>query len=239
MPDHRYPPSPGAPGRGATRFKPLPDSIVVEPLNELHVEEAARLYVEVFLADEPTSRHIAPDPAGLLHCSRWYVGSLVKRGLSFIARDRLKDEITGFLFSFDFTDDFGDERERLGRYLSHFREAVAMIDELEMRYLNTSGILPGSVLHAFQGGVGRNYRKCGVFEVMMDSLVNRGRELGYRQIIGDCTNPASKKLLEQRGFHQAGYLAYDEFFIDGVRFFEGLKGGITLMVLDISRDHFG
>lgn len=211
----------------------LPAGIIILPLAEPDVEEAARLYVEVFLADEPTSHRIAPDPATLLPSAEWYVRSLADRNFSFIARDERSGDLVGFIFCYDLSDDFGQEKARFTALFASFREAIVMIDELENRYPDLSGVSPGSVLHAFQGGVGRKYRRAGVFAALVRQAVSCARDRGFWKIIGDCTSSASQEILEQCGFRVEGFLGYDTFTIDGVRFFDGLPGGITLMVKDL------
>lgn len=203
------------------------------PLTESDIEPAARLYSEVFLHDEPTSWRIAPDPAKFFPEAEWYVKSLAGRNLSFIARNERTRDLVGFIFCFDITDDFGHEASSFTAFLANFREAVAMIDELENRYLDRSGISPGSVLHAFQGGVSRKYRRSGVMKGLVTRVVSRARERGFRQIVAECTSLASQRVLAQCGFYEQGFSSYDMFVIDGGRFFAGLDGGITLMMRDI------
>lgn len=233
MPESDRSPDPLYASHDTAESPPSSEYIVISFLSEPDVESAALLYTEVFLHDEPTSVRIAPDPARLLTHARWYVNSLVGREFSTIARDTGTGDLIGFMFCFDLTDNFGDDAARFKEYLANFREAIVMIDELEMRFLNRSSISPGSVLHALQAGVSRKYRGRGVLKAMMGLLIHRARERGYRQIVAECTNPLSIMALEQHGFQKAGYLEYDSFFIDGVRFFEGLEGDLSLMVLDL------
>ncbi|MFA4860698.1 N-acetyltransferase family protein [Methanoregula sp.] len=210
-----------------------PGTPVISFLSEADAGPVTQLYADIFLADEPTSVRIAPDPARLLPLAHWYVGLLARRGFSFVARAPHTGEPVGFLFSFDITDDFCEDPMRYAAYLDNFREAIAMIDELEERFLDRRSIPPGAVLHALQGGVSRDYRRCGLLKAMMERLVTRARERGYRQIVAECTNPASHKALLASGFCQAGFLAYDTFQINGAPCFAGLSGGLSLMVLDL------
>jgi RimJ/RimL family protein N-acetyltransferase len=217
------------PGQGLER----PAPVVITPLCDADVNEAARLCFEVFLYDEPTTRRIAPDPVRVFPESVWYVQSLVGRGLSFVAQNEQTHEIAGIVFSFDLTDDFSPDHERFTAFFDNFRPAIAMIDELEARYLDRSWCSPGFVLHAFQGGVRREYRRSGVLTALVDRMIAAARERGFHKIVADCTSPESQQALERCGFRQAGFLGYDAFFIDGVRYFHGLNGGLSLMVKDL------
>ncbi len=206
---------------------------VCVPLTESDVESAARLYTEVFLADEPTSHRHALDPALFLPYARFYVGSLVRKDLSFLIRDETTNELAGFIFCFDLTDDPEKESAVMAEFIAHFKEAVAMIHELEDRYINLEEIKAGSVLHIFQIGVSRQYRKTGIAQAMIHRVLAHARKRGFRQVIADCTSPASKRVFEQCGFSEMGFSPYGTFSMNGVRFFAGLDGGISLLVKNI------
>jgi ribosomal protein S18 acetylase RimI-like enzyme len=206
---------------------------VCVPLTESYVESAARLYTEVFLADEPTSHRHALDPALFLPYARFYVGSLVRKDLSFLIRDDTTNELAGFIFCFDLTDDPENEGAVMVEFIAHFKEAVAMIHELEDRHINLKEIEAGSVLHIFQIGVSREYRETGIARAMIHRVLAHARERGFRQVIADCTSPASKRVFERCGFSELGFSPYEAFSMDGVWFFTGLPGGISLMVKNI------
>ncbi len=211
----------------------LPAPLIIVPLTEPDVEQAARLYTEVFLADEPTSHRHALDPALFLPYARFYVRSLVRKDLSFIARDERTKETLGFVFCFDLKDNPEDEGEAMVAFLAHFREAVAMINELEDRHLNRKEIDAGSVLHVFQMGVHRKLRGNGIAQAMIHRVIAHARKRGFQKVIADCTSPASQRTFEQCGFNEVGFSPYEAFSMNGVRFFAGLEGGISLMVKDI------
>ncbi|MGA2919323.1 N-acetyltransferase family protein [Methanoregula sp.] len=229
---------PTDPGNGIHTYVPGPDflpqgTVACLPLTESDVDGTARLYNEVFLADEPTTHRRSPDPALFLHYAILYARSLAGKNLSFVARDDRTGEPVGFIFCVDMTDDPKREGEWMVELLAYFREVVTMIDELEDRYLGRAEIAPGSVLHIFQIGVSRQYREHGIAQALIRRVLAHARERGYRQVIADCTNPVSRRSFEQCGFHEAGSLSYEAFSMDGVRFFAGLEGGISLMVRDV------
>ncbi len=206
---------------------------VCVPLTESDVESAARLYTEVFLADEPTSHRHALDPALFLPYARFYVRSLVRKDLSFLLRHEATNELAGFIFCIDLTDDPENEGAVMVEFIAHFKEAVTMINELEDRHLNRQEIKSGSVLHIFQIGVSRQYRETGIARAMIQRVLAHARERGFRQVIADCTSPASKRVFEQCGFSEMGFSPYEAFSMNGVCFFSGLDGGISLMVKKI------
>ena len=202
-------------------------------LKEPDVEYAARLYKDVFLADEPTSHRHGLDPDLFLPYAQMYVRSLVRKDLSFIVRDPVIGTPVGFIFCFDLTEDPGSEGPQMVSFLRHFREAVAMIKELEDRTLDRSSISPGLIVHIFQIGVDRQFRGTGIAHALIRQVCTRAEERGFSRVIADCTGPVSRRVFEQCGFHEAGFFPYDEFTYNGNRFFAGLDGGISLMINDL------
>jgi ribosomal protein S18 acetylase RimI-like enzyme len=203
------------------------------PLTEPDVVDAARLYTEVFLSDEPTSRRHAPDPAFVFRHACIYIRSLVQSGLSMLCRDQVTGGPAGFIFCFDALDDPDPGREETAWFSSAFREAMAMIDALENRYLDRTTISPGEVLHIFQIGVARPYRGRGIAQSLVSQALLSARAKGFRQAVADCTSTASKHVFGRCGFLEQDFSPYELFCIDDVRFFAGLGGGISLMVKDL------
>ncbi len=206
---------------------------IYSPLTISDIDEVTKLYMDVFLADEPTSRAIAPDRIAACQDALGYVVALAENGLSFIARDGETGGIAGFIFCFDLLDDPTSEGAPMAALSRHFPEAISMIDELEDMFLRRSGVVRGSVLHIYQIGVGRPYRGRGIATALIRQVLRHARELGYRQVVADCTSAGSRRAFERCGFSGRGYLAYDAFSYKGVCFFQGLEGGITLMAKDV------
>ena len=108
-----------------------------------------------------------------------------------------------------------------------------MINELENRYINLADTPPGSVLHIFQVGLCRKYRGHGIAQLLIQRALANAREHGFGKAVADCTNPASHRSFEQCGFHEVGFSSYEEFSLDGDRYFSECEGGIWLMARDI------
>ena len=209
---------------------------VIVPLAEPDVQAAARLYTEVFRADEPTSCRHVMEPALFFHYAQFYLRSMVTKDLSFIARDEKTRDIAGFIFCFDQADlneAYTNESPEVLAFLEHFREDIAMISELEEHTLHTSTASRGMLFHIFHIGVSRKYRNMGVAGSLIRQAVAHAQNRGFRQVITDCTSPASRRVFEQFGFYEAGHFAYESFSMNGKRFFAGLDGGISLMVKDL------
>jgi ribosomal protein S18 acetylase RimI-like enzyme len=209
------------------------DRVLCHPLTKSNADDAARLYADTFLSDEPTTHHRAPDPSLFLYYGTLYARSLSGKHLSFIARDARTLEVAGFIFCVDLTDDLVAEGTWMVEFLAQFPEAVAMLTELEDRYFNRAGIAPGAVLHIYQIGVDRKFRGAGIAPALIHRALAHARDRGYRQVIADCTHAASRRSFEKCGFLEAGVLSYEAFSVNGVRYFSGLDGGISLMVRDV------
>ncbi|GAA5262728.1 hypothetical protein KTGMC3_P1447 [Methanocalculus sp. MC3] len=211
---------------------PLPLEIF-SLLTSLEIDEVTKLYIDVFLDDEPTSRAIAPEKTAVYQDALAYVLALAENGLSFIGRDSETGGITGFIFCFDLLDDPTSEGAPMAELARHFPEAISMIDELEDMFMERSGVARGSVLHIYQIGVGSPYRGRGIATALIRQILSHARELGYRQVVTDCTSARSRRAFERCGFSERGYLAYDAFFYEGACVFQGLEGGISLMAKDL------
>jgi ribosomal protein S18 acetylase RimI-like enzyme len=209
------------------------ESVLCHPLTESDAGGAARLYADTFLSDEPTTHRRAPDPVLFLHYGTLYARSLAGKQLSFIARDARTPDPAGFIFCVDLTDDLVAEGAWMAEFLAQFPEAVAMLTELEDRFFNRADIVPGSVMHIYQIGVDRRYRGTGIARDLIRRALAHARDRGYRQAVADCTHMASRRSFEACGFREAGFLSYETFSINGVRYFAGLEGGISLMVRDL------
>lgn len=205
----------------------------INPLSYENASAAARLYAEVFLEDEPTTRHHAPDPASFIPLADFYVRTLVDQELSFVAQHEETGELAGFIFAFDLTHDPASDGEPMVRLIESFQNAVAMIDELEDRHLNRAGIEPGTVLHIFQIGTSGNHRGAGLAPALIRHLLDHAGVRGYRSAIADCTGPVSKSVFERCGFVELGHSPYADFRRDGVAFFSRLPGGISLLKKDL------
>jgi ribosomal protein S18 acetylase RimI-like enzyme len=215
---------------------PSAPSLRIVPLTDRDLKAAARLYTDVFLSDEPTTVRHAPDPVRFLPSARCYLRLLVNGGLSFVARDETTGDLVGFIFCIDLLDDPAEEGPEMKAFVSQFGHAVALIDELEDRYLDRASIERGSGLHIFQIGVDRSYRSTGLARALIRRSLAHARERGYRTAVADCTNPASRRAFERCGFVERGVLSYDAFSSHGVRFFAGIEGGISLMVHDLDSE---
>lgn len=207
--------------------------VFYSPLASTDIDEVTQLYIDVFLDDEPTSRVIAPDRIAAFQDALGYVLALAENGQSFITRDRDTGEISGFIFCFDLLDDPTIEGAPMAALARHFPEAISMIDQLEDMFMERSGVARGSVLHIYQIGVGRLYRGRGIATALIRQILSHALELGYRQVVTDCTSARSRRAFERCGFSERGYLAYDAFFYEGACVFQGLEGGISLMAKDL------
>jgi GNAT superfamily N-acetyltransferase len=226
------------PENGRDLFNPDTDTtswrdLACIPLTGTNADEAARIYRDVFLADEPTTHTRSPDPDRFLHYGRLYTRFLAGENLSYLARDERTNNTAGFIFCVDMTETLEDAGEWVTLIREDFREVMTMINDLEDRHINLAKTPPGLVLHIFQVGVDREYRGHGIARFLIHHALANAREHGYRHAVADCTSQYSRRSFEQCGFHEDGFSSYEEFSLDGNRFFAGCEGGIYLMRRDI------
>ncbi|MFA4850534.1 MAG: GNAT family N-acetyltransferase [Methanoregula sp.] len=233
MTDQAPPQGNGVLNPGPTTDSPSSGSLICIPLTESDVEESARLYTEVFLAEEPVPQGREPDPVWFLNYSRQYARYLAGKNLSFVVRDQDTHHLAGFIFCNDMADTPESVGEWVFEILAEFREVITMITELEDRHINRQKIVPGSMLHLVHVGVSQSYRGKGLAQLMTRKALAHAQERGFSHVIADCINQASRHSCEKCGFHEAGFSSYEAFSLDGDRPFAGREGGIFLMLMDM------
>lgn len=196
-------------------------------------DATAELYTNVFLNDEPMTRRHGITYEQFLPCAREYLHICAEQKLSVISIGSRTSEVSAFLIGSDLTVDWHSAGPGMVALLTLFRESVAIIEELESQYPDLAHIRPGMVLHFFQAGVHREYRKQGLLTRLMECSLAHAQREGYVKVIAECTSPVSRHAFETCGFSCAAYIAYDEFRHEGNVFFSGLPGGISLMIRDI------
>lgn len=196
-------------------------------------DATAELYTNVFLNDEPMTRRHGVTHAQFLPHAREYLHICADQKVSVISIDPRTSEVTAFLLGSDLTFGWHSAGPGIVALLTLFRESMAIIEELESRCPDLAHIRPGMVLHLFQAGAHREYRKQGLVTRLMECSLAHAQRRGYVKAIAECTGPVSRHAFEKCGFSCAAYIAYDAFRHDGNVFFSGLPGGISLMIRDI------
>lgn len=215
------------------QYKNNDNSSLFQPLTHDTADATAELYTDVFLNDEPMTRHHGIDPGQFLPCAREYLHFCAGQKLSFVATDRTKGQVTAFVLGSDLTTNFYSVGQGMVSLLTFFRESMEIIEALESQCPDISGVNPGNVFHIFQIGTHRDYRHLGLAtQLIRMSLVNAKRH-GFVKAVAECTGQTSKHTCERCGFHRAVSIRYNNFMVDGKHFFSGLPGEISLMVRDI------
>lgn len=217
-------------GRPTRSQKTTPEYQLLSPDT---ADAAAKLYTQVFLNDEPMTRHHRIDPFAFLPSAREYLRYCAEQQLSFIAVDRETREVMGFMLGSDLSTDWESVGPGVRTLLSFFRESMAIIEELEHRCPDLRDVRPGAVLHLFQAGVMRTYRGQGIATRLISRSLNMAKKRGFEKVIAECTGQVSRHTCEKCGFHAEAFVAYNEFQVDGRVFFQGLPGGISLMIRDV------
>lgn len=197
------------------------------------VEAAARLYTEVFVRDEPTTRWHRITGDNFLPFARTYVQFCEREGLSFIAQEEGTRKVIGFIFCHDLSLDLNALGPEMREYLSQFDATIQIISALEEKYLKPGAMKPGMGLHVYQLGISREFRNRSISTALIRTVLAFARERGFKQVVTDCTGPQSCRSFGNCGFTREGSIEYSLFLINGTAFFSGLEGGITLMARDL------
>ncbi|MHB8165137.1 MAG: GNAT family N-acetyltransferase [Methanoregula sp.] len=214
-----------------TREDPAPFTCL--PLSLDTVEAAARLYTDVFVRDEPTTRWHRLNEKDFLPFARTYVQFCETEGLSFIARDEKTGDVIGFIFCHDLTMDLDALGPEMRGFLSQFDATIQLISALEEKYLDLESIAPGMAMHVYQLGTRREFRNRSVSTALIHQTCAFARDRGFRKVVADCTGPQSTQSFSQCGFTRAGSIPYASFLVGGRVVFDGLDGEISLMVKDL------
>jgi len=206
---------------------------VILPLTDADITDAGRMYTDIFLNDEPLSKSLGMDPDTFSDFALQYAWFLAGKNLSFIARDEGTREPAGIIFCIDMAETAESAGEWAAQFLAPFRQATVLINELEDQYFDRTKLRRGEVLHIFQVGVDRNFRRQGIAGELVQRALENARGKKFREAAADCTSGRSRRVFERCGFRETGYTLYQDFTLEGQRFFAGLDGGITLMVRDI------
>lgn len=202
-------------------------------LSQKTADETADLYTQVFLNDEPMTKRHGIDPAQFLPYARKYLYFCANQNLSLISVECETQEVTGFILCSDFSTDWNSFGHDMISFLSFFQESMAILEEVEHRCPELDAVLPGKALHVFQLGVRRDYRGQGIARELLAHVLDMAGQRGFSTVFAECTGPISRHIFERCGFRCRGYVRYDEFITQGQIFFQGLPGGISLMIRDV------
>jgi GNAT superfamily N-acetyltransferase len=233
MPDRTVKNSDHIPPRQLRTADENPASYTCIPLSPETVDATARLYTEVFVRDEPTTRWHRIIEEDFLPFARTYVQFCEAQGLSYIAQEEKTGEVIGFIFCHDLTMDLDALGPAMREYLSCFDATIQLISTLEEKYLNIIPVPPGTALHVYQLGICREFRHRLVSTALIRHILASARGRGFRTIVTDCTGPGSCRSFEKCGFTRSGSIPYSSFLVGGTAFFDGLEGEITLMVKEL------
>lgn len=215
------------------QFENNNNSLLFQLLTCDTADATAELYTQVFLQDEPMTRHHGIDPGQFLPCAREYLHFCAGQGLSFIAIDRENTRVAAFVLGCDITTDLKAVGPGMESLLSFFRESMEIIEDLESRCPDLLNMGPGTTFHIFQIGTHRDYRRHGLVTQLIWMSLGLVKRQGFTKAVAECTGPVSRHTCERCGFRRVASIRYDDFMVDGKPFFSGLTGEISLMVRDI------
>ena len=205
----------------------------LQPLTHVIADATAKLYTDIFLNDEPMTRHHGIEPGKFLPCAREYLYFCAGQGLSFVAVNRANNRVSAFVLGSDITTDLMAVGPGMVSLLSFFRESMEIIEVLESQCPDISDTNPGKVFHIFQIGTHRDYRRRGLVTQLIQMSLAHAKRQGFVKAVAECTGPVSRHTCERCGFVRAANIRYDDFVVNKKRFFSGLPGEISLMVRDI------
>jgi hypothetical protein len=197
-------------------------------------EATAELYTGVSLNDEPMTRHHRIDPFAFLPSAREYLRYCAGQQLSFIAVDEETREVMEFVLGSDLSTDWESVGPGVRTLLSFFfgRAWPSSTNWSTAAPISGMSVREQSSLSSRQESCEPAGGRASLPVSSPESLTT-AKKRGFGKVIAECTGPVSRHTCEKCGFHAEAFVAYDEFQVDGRVFFQGLPGGISLMIRDV------
>lgn len=191
--------------------------------------EAARLLHFIFMNYEPMTICNKLDPEKNLLLMHYLMDYQAKAGLAIVARDTESNRIIGVLTHRDYTlSPSPNLPKEYYPYISMFEADMAMCHELE-KPLWDKEYKPGELFQPFQIAVQTEYSGLGIATELAARSVKLGKELGFREAIGECSVMGSRRAFEKSGFELINSLKYKDFEYNGSKPYESLDGELYLL----------
>jgi ribosomal protein S18 acetylase RimI-like enzyme len=200
------------------------------PLDETTLDGAIRCISEVFVENEPMTRHLRITLDEFLHFAHATYPEIAREGLSFVARDQQTGEIIGVRVSEDFAKPPPPEIEGLS---DKFFPLFALLESLTQKFATQRSVKPGTYAHLFMVAVRGEYTNRGIAPIMNEIFLRHVIEKGFTHAVTEPTGRISQHVLIKKfGFNPLHRVNYDDFVFEGKRVFKGMEGHDCAMILE-------
>lgn len=151
-----------------------------------------------------------------------------REGLSIVARDAR----TGHIIGAQLNDDMGTGSLEESSLPAWAGPAVALLDELDRRYLGDKPAEPNRYAHFFIGAVLPEYRKKRVATQLLRLSLERAWAAGYEKATVEATGLVSQHVMRKAGFVPRVEIPYATFVYEGSLPFQGITDHPSILFMD-------
>jgi len=214
----------------------ITQEIVIAPAREKDFGTILRLYAEIFSRSEPLTRHMGFSEERIKAVAETMYPSInndaLRRGLWLKATlDRDVSNPIGFIVTNDISAENPNEPpEGLSEEeIAKAAPVMAFLQEVRQPLDAKYSFEKGQCLHITALGVEAGFEGLGIAGRLLESVLKRSKDFGYRYSASECTGSASKRCHEKRGFRSLHSVKYAGFEFQGTRPFDYIPGECHLM----------
>ena len=168
------------------------DGIIYDILDESDLDGASLCLTDTFTHGEPMTRELGITEQEFFTFSELVCAKAALEKFSVVARDELTGLLVGCHISEDFAEGLIKEDDPIP---SCFYPILALLEELDKKYINKYPVAKNDLLHGFMVGVDKRYGGKSIGYHLVDVNNALGNVKGFRAAIAEATGPVSQHIL--------------------------------------------
>lgn len=201
----------------------------IQPLTDQRYSETLDFVCREFVAGSVLHRVSGISPNEYSDYLRTSFHATVMQGLSFIAVEEPGKRIDGCIMAGEFSPDNAEQ----SAVPDKFKPMNALLSELESVYRKQRVIVPGAFLLVDIAVVSSSARGGGIYTRMRETVQLRGKDRGYRYVIGELSSAATQYLCrEKMGHRLIAEINYRSFQYQGTFPFAAIEDPPSIQLLE-------
>lgn len=185
---------------GSTHSLPIViDGIVYDVLDECDLDRAINCLTATFTRGEPMTRELGITKREFNAFSELICTKAVLGNLSVAARDEWTGQLVGCHISEDFAEGLIKDDDPIP---SCFYPILALLEALDMKYIDKYPIVKNDLFHGFMVGVDKQYKGKNIGYHLVDVSNALGNARGFRAAIAEVTGSVSQHILIHKHHYQ-------------------------------------
>lgn len=200
-------------------MKPLPSRYLIRPIQETDLEKVALLLSESFTKREPITMAMNFTIEEHLPHAKSLVATAIQDQLSFLCEDTVKEEITGYVLS----EDFSRVHNFSNPFSPKYPPIVGLLDELSLEFQKECLGQPGVIIHLLMLGVAPSYLKQGIGTQLAIKTLENSKSLRFKEVVAEATATYSQKIFDNLGFQVKKGIRYSDYIFENARPFSEIR----------------